>query len=132
MNYTKLEARVRRLEKLLKNEDIKTLPNGDLANRVSDVLSGWADTSSSNPQAAIRKLDRMGILDAATNRWYPTPEDVAEAIEYCWNDPIAAFGEGVAKFFIGTMDGVTKCNLTLYPITGGTSRARNIVLKFNW
>lgn len=132
MIYKTLEERVRRLEKLLKNEDIKKLPNGALANRVSDVLSSWADTGSSNPQAAIRKLDRMGILDAATNRWYPTAEDIAEAIEDCWDDHIAAFGDGAAKFFIGNMDGDIKCTLILYPVTGGTSRARNVVLKFNW
>ena len=131
------ESRKRRTEskrslRRTRNEDVKKLPNGALANRVSDVLSAWADTSWSRPKDAIRELDRKGILDAATNKWYPTVKDVADAIEDCWEDQIGAVGAGTAQFFIGNIGGQTKCSLTLYPVSGGTSRARNIVLKFNW
>lgn len=131
------ESRKRRTEskrslRRARNEDVKKLPNGALANRVSDVLSAWADTSWSRPKDAIRELDRKGILDAATNKWYPTVKDVADAIEDCWEDQIGAVGAGTAQFFIGNIGGQTKCSLTLYPVSGGTSRARNIVLKFNW
>ena len=116
----------------VRNEDVKKLPNGTLANRVSDVLSAWADTSWSRPRDAIKELDRKGILKAAVNKWYPTVSDVADAIEDCWDDQIGAVGAGTAQFFIGNIGGITKCSLTLYPITGGESRARNLVLKFNW
>ena len=116
----------------IRNEDIKRLPNGAMANRVSDVLAAWADTGLSRPQDAIRELDRKGILDAAVNKWYPDADAVAEAIEDCWDDQIDAVGAGAAQFFIGNIGGITKCSLTLYPVTGGDSRARNLVLKFNW
>ena len=117
--------------KRTKNEAVKQLPNGMTANNVADVLSGFAGTSWSNPRAAIAKLDRMGILDASTNKWYPTVDDVAAAIEDCWNDSIGN-GRGAAEFFIGNFGGATRCSLTLYPISGGTSRARNLTIKFNW
>ena len=103
-----------------------------MANHVSDVLSSWADTSWSRPKDAIRELDRQGILDAATNKWYPSVKDVADAIEDCWDDSIGALGAGAAQFFIGNVGGQTKCSLTIYPISGGNSRARNVTLKFNW
>lgn len=115
-----------------RNEDVKRLPNGVNADRVSDVLTGWAGTDWHRPQDAIDKLDREGILEDATNRWYPTVIDVAEAIELCWNDPIGAVGKGAARFFMGNIGGEMKCSLTLFPTTGGDSRARNIVLKFDW
>jgi len=118
--------------KSVRNEDMKRLPNGMTANRVCDVLGGWAGTGWARPANAIRELDRKGILDAAVNKWYPTADAVAKAIESCWNDQIGAIGEGAAQFFIGDIGGVTHCSLTLYPITGGDSRARNLVLKFNW
>jgi len=140
MHKLTLEERITRLEKLLnssiknsrKFEAIKQLPNGMIANRVADVLSGWAGTSWSNPEPAIQKLNRAGILRNATNKWYPTVDDVADAIRECWDDRIGIVGAGAAQFFIGNFDGATRCSLTLYPISGGTSRARNLVLKFNW
>lgn len=135
-----LESRIRRLEgaarkmsrSTTKNEDVKRLPNKAWANHVNDVLSGWAGTGWSDPEGAIKELDRKGILRNATNKWYPTVDDVADAIRDCWDDGIGAVGAGAAQFFIGNIGGVTKCSLTLYPRTGGTSRARNIVLKFDW
>lgn len=135
-----LESRIRRLEgaarkmnrRTIKNEDVKRLPDGSVANRVSDVLAAWAGTSWSRPQDAIRELDRQGILDAAVNKWYPTADDVAAAVEDCWDDNIGMVGQGAAQFFIGNVGGETKCSLTLLPILGGTSRARNVVLKFTW
>ena len=131
------ESRKRRTEskrsfRRVRNEDAKRLPNGIMANHVSDVLSSWADTSWSRPKDAIRELDRQGILDAATNKWYPSVKDVADAIEDCWDDSIGALGAGAAQFFIGNVGGQTKCSLTIYPISGGNSRARNVTLKFNW
>lgn len=127
----RLESRRREVKKA-RNEDVKRLPNGMVVNRVSDVLSNWAGTSSTRPKAAIHELDRKGILMAATNKWYPTVEDVSKAIEDCWNDNIGMVGAGAAKFFIGQFGGATKCSLMLYQVTGGTSRARNLVLKFDW
>lgn len=132
----KYAIRTRKVEsnrplKRTKNEAVKQLPNGMTANNVADVLSGFAGTSWSNPRAAIAKLDRMGILDASTNKWYPTVDDVAAAIEDCWDDSIGN-GRGAAEFFIGNFGGATRCSLTLYPISGGTSRARNLTIKFNW
>lgn len=135
-----LESRIRRLEgaarrmnhRTSKNEDAKRLPNGTIANRVCDVLSAWADTNWGDARGAIRELDRKGILDAAVNKWYPTVDDVAEAIEDCWNDQIGMVGAGAAQFFIGNVGGETKCSMTLWPVVGGTSRARNLVLKFTW
>lgn len=137
MRKLTLEQRVARLEKLVsrkstKNEDVKRLPNGNMANTVADVLAGVTDTSVNKPFSAIDILERMGILDAAVNRWYPTVDDVADAIDECWNDQIGAVGAGAAQFFIGNIGGETKCSLTLYPVSGGDSRARNLVLKFNW
>jgi hypothetical protein len=134
MRKPTIEQRIARLEKLLsvRNEDVKRLPNGTVANRVCDVLAGWAGTGWSRPRDAVRELDRRGILDAAINKWYPTAADVADAIEDCWNDQIGAVGAGAAQFFIGDIGGVTRCSLTLYPVIGGDSRARNLVLKFNW
>ena len=136
--YLTLEHRVSRLERLinkqsrsLKNEAVKKLPNGADASYVADVLSALTGSGWSNPKAAVRKLKRMGILDAATNKWYPTVDDVADAVEDCWNDSIGN-GRGAAEFFIGNIGGETKCALTLYPITGGDSRARNVTLKFVW
>lgn len=135
-----LEQRVARLERLisnratgkrLKNEDLKKLPNGVNANSVSDVLSGLTGVSRNDYRSAIRKLDRMGLLDAATNEWYPTADDVADGIADCWDDVIGN-GRGAAQFYIGIFDGATRCSLTLYPISGGASRVRNITLKFNW
>lgn len=131
------ESRKRRTEsrrspRRARNEDVKRLPNGVNADRVSDVLTGWAGTDWHRPQDAIDKLDREGILEDATNRWYPTVADVAEAIELCWDDSIGAVGKGAARFFMGNIGGKMKCSLTLFPTTGGDSRARNIVLKFDW
>jgi len=139
MRKLTLEERIARLEKLFnsstkksrKFEAVKQLPNGMTANSVADVLSAWADTSWSRPKDAIKELDRKGVLNAATNKWYPTVKDVADAIEDCWDDSIGN-GRGVAEFFIGNFGGATRCSLTLYPISGGTSRARNLTLKFNW
>lgn len=113
------------------NEAIKQLPNGMTANSVADVLSGFTGVGWSDSRGAVRKLERMGILDAAVNKWYPTVDDVAEAIEDCWDDSIGN-GRGAAEFFIGNIGGETKCSLTLYPISGGNSRARKITLKFDW
>lgn len=145
MRKPTIEQRIARLEtllkrksvkressKLMRNESSKRLPSGILANRVCDVLTEWAGTGWSRPHDAIRELERQGVLAAATNKWYPTIDDVKAAVEDCWNDPIGALGAGAAQFFIGDIGGVTKCSLTLYPISGGTSRARNLVLKFNW
>ena len=136
MRKLTLEERIARLERFVsrktRNEDVKRLPNKAWANNVCDVLSGWANTSWSNPELAIQKLNRAGVLRNATNRWYPTVDDVADAIRDCWDDNIGAVGAGAAQFFIGNIGGVTKCSLTLYPRTGGTSRARNLVLKFDW
>ena len=133
----KLESRIARLENIIKskhimkNEAVKTLPNGMTANSVSDVLSGFTGVGWNDSKSAVRKLNRMGILDAATNRWYPTTDDVADAIEDCWNDSIGN-GRGAAEFFIGNIGGDVRCSLTIYPISGGDSKARNITLKFNW
>lgn len=128
------ESRVKG-RKFSKNEDVyvATLPNGAVANRVQDVLAGFTDSEWHKPDGAIRKLRRMGLLDAATNRQYPTADDVAEAIEDCWEDLIGG-GNAVAKFFSHTDDdGVTHCALTLYPRTGlGNSRGRRVILKFDW
>ena len=128
------ESRVKS-RKFSKNEDVyvATLPNGAVANRVQDVLSGFTDTQWHRPDGAIKALRRMGILDNATNRQYPTADDVAEAIEDCWEDLIGG-GNAVAKFFSHTDDdGVTHCALTLYPRTGlGSSRGRRVTLKFDW
>ena len=137
-----LEQRITRLERLvrcnkkagaatIKNEAVKQLPNGMTANSVADVLSGFTGVGWSDSRGAVRRLERMGILDAAVNKWYPTVDDVAEAIEDCWDDSIGN-GRGAAEFFIGNIGGETKCSLTLYPISGGNSRARNITLKFVW
>ena len=137
-----LEQRIARLERLvrcnkraatIKNEAIKQLPNGMTANSVADVLSGFTGVGWSDSRGAVRRLERMGILDAAVNKWYPTVDDVAEAIEDCWEDLIGG-GNAVAKFFSNTDDtGVTHCALTLYPRTGlGSSRGRRVVLKFDW
>jgi len=123
---------VKRTRKPTRNEDVRRLPNKANADRVCDVLSGWAGTSWHRPQEAIDKLDQEGILENATNRWYPTVADVAEAIELCWNDGVGAVGKGAARFFMGNIGGKMKCSLTLFPTTGGDSRARNIVLKFDW
>jgi hypothetical protein len=135
-NSYNLESRVRRLEKKLylkcKNEAVKKLPNGESANSVADVLSGFTGVSWNDSKGAIRKLNRMGILDAATNKWYTTVDDIADAIEDCWNDQIGSVGKGAAQFFIGNIGGDVRCSLTIYPISGGDSRARNITLKFNW
>ena len=130
-NKPTLESRVARLERILKNEGAKMLPDGTMVQRVSDVLTGLTGKGWARPREAIRELDRMGILDMATNTFYPTVDDVADAIEDCWNDVIGS-GRGAAEFFIGNFDGTTKCSLTLYPISGGNSRARKITLKFDW
>jgi hypothetical protein len=122
---------VKRNSRGIRNEGASVLPNGARANTVADVLSSFTDTPSYKSDRAIAELDAMGILDAAINRWYPTADDVADAIDECWNDEIGN-GRGAAKFFIGNIDGQTKCSLTLYPISGGDSPARNLVIKFNW
>lgn len=119
--------------KFSKNEDVyvTTLPNGDIANRVQDVLAGFTDTQWHRPDGAIKVLKRMGILDRAVNRWYPNADAVAEAIEDCWEDLIGG-GNAVAKLYTSDDGDVTHCTLTLYPRVGGTSRARNVILKFDW
>lgn len=135
--WAKRQRQLRGLESVkqhrrgLRNEGTNVLPNGARANTVADVLSSFTDTPSYKSDRAIAELDAMGILDAATNRWYPTADDVANAIDECWNDDIGN-GRSAAKFFVGNIDGQTKCSLTLYPISGGDSRARNLVLKFDW
>ena len=115
----------------LKNEDIKQLPNGRMASGVNDVLSSWAGTSSYKSDEAIAKLSRSGILNKAVNMYYKTPEEVAAAVKECWYDDIGN-GEGAAKFFIGDFDGELRCALTLFPVSGGASRARQLTLKFIW
>lgn len=127
-----LEQRVARLEKLLlkksaKNEDANRIKLG--INRVSDALSGWAGVSRNDVNGALNALDRAGALDRACNRWYPTVDDVMAAVEDCWDDPIAVSGNGVAQFFISNNG---DCALVLQPIAGGSSRARQITLKFHW
>lgn len=119
--------------KFSKNEDVyvTTLPNGDIANRVQDVLAGFTDTQWHRPDGAIKVLKRMGILDRAVNRWYPDADAVAEAIEDCWEDLIGG-GNAVAKLYTSDDGDVTHCTLTLYPRVGGISRARNVILKFDW
>ena len=118
--------------KSVRNEGMKQLPNGMTANRVCDVLATWAGTSRYDKDKAITELGRRGILTASKNKWYDSEKAVAEAIADCWDDQIGAIGEGAAQFCIGDIGGVTHCSLTLWPITGGDSRARNLVLKFNW
>ena len=51
----------------IKNESAKMLPDGTMANRVSDVLSSLTRSGWRYPKQAIRKLDSMGILDMSTN-----------------------------------------------------------------
>lgn len=123
------ESHKRPSRKSVKNEDAKMMPNGLVANRVSDVLSGWAEVSRNDVNGALKALDRAGALDRACNRWYPTVDDVMAAIEDCWDDPIAMVGNGAAQFFISNNG---DCALILQPIAGGTSRARQITLKFHW
>ena len=112
----------------IRNEGATTLPNGMMADTVGTVLSQWAGTESYRPEKAIDKLSKAGILKAAINKWYDSERSVANAVDDCWNDQVG----GNAKFFAGNIGGVTKCSLMLYPISGGDSRARNLVLKFNW
>lgn len=123
------ESHKRTSRKSVKNEDAKMMPNGMIANRVSDVLSGWAEVSRNDVNGALKALDRAGALDRACNRWYPTVDDVMAAVEDCWDDPIAMVGNGAAQFFISNNG---DCALILQPIAGGTSRARQITLKFHW
>lgn len=123
------ESHKRSSRKSVKNEEAKMLPNGAMANRVSDVLSGWAGVSRNDVNGALKALDRAGALDRACNRWYPTVDDVMLAIEDCWDDPIAMVGNGAAQFFISNNG---DCALILQPIAGGSSRARQITLKFHW
>ena len=70
MRKLTLEERIARLERFVsrktRNEDVKRLPNKAWANNVCDVLSGWANTSWSNPELAIQKLNRAGVLRNAT------------------------------------------------------------------
>jgi hypothetical protein len=123
------ESHKRPSRKSVKNEDAKMMPNGMIANRVSDVLSGWAEVSRNDVNGALKALDRAGALDRACNRWYPTVDDIMAAVEDCWDDPIAMVGNGAAQFFISNNG---DCALILQPIAGGSSRARQITLKFHW
>ena len=77
-------------------------------------------------------MGRRGILTASKNKWYDSEKAVAEAIADYWDDQIGMVGQGAAQFFIGNVGGETKCSMTLWPVVGGTSRARNLVLKFAW
>lgn len=113
----------------VKREAVFRLPNGVIANTVADVLSGWADTSRTDPEEAIRELRRMGVLKRATNRWYPTEDDVADAVEFCWEDPI---NSSVAKLFASDFGDFTQMALSLMPPVGGPSRSPDVTLKFTW
>ena len=132
-----LESRIHRLERLLyKTEASGTsnvLPNGRIAGHVSDVLAGWANCYGLDEDVAkrrvISKLKRKGVLDNATNRWYPFPDDVELAVDDCWNDIISPTGNGEAKLFMSTSGDIA---LTLYPRVGTNSRSRQCTLKFHW
>ena len=124
----------------IKREAVLTLPNGMPATTVADVLSGWADTDYHRPEAAIRKLRmaetfdgsgrRENVLAKATNRWYPTEEDVAEAIEDCWRDPV---NSSLAKLFASDFGDYTQMALSIMPATSSSgSRTQDITLKFQW
>lgn len=124
----------------IKREAVLTLPNGMPATTVADVLSGWADTDYHRPEDAIRKLRmaetfdgsgrRENVLAKATNRWYPTEEDVAEAIEDCWRDPV---NSSLAKLFASDFGDYTQMALSIMPAASSSgSRTQDITLKFQW
>lgn len=134
MTLRNLEKRLRYLERLARmanrrsvNESTLSLPNGKLAYRVSDVLSYFANDPRMNVDTVVRRLIDDGTLGRATNKWYPTVDDVAEAVYDCWDDSLGMFNGGAAQFF---MSNYGDCALTLYPVVGGDSRARKVILKF--
>lgn len=114
----------------IKREAVLTLPNGMPAATVADVLSGWADTDYHRPGDAIRELRRVGVLKNAVNRWYPTEDDVADAVEYCWNDPV---NSSVAKLFASDFGDYTQMALSLMPAASSSgSRTQDVTLRFTW
>lgn len=129
-----LERRISLLERLVnnrktvKNEDAMMLPTGMQANDVGTVLSQWAGTEYYDKDGALDALEEEGVIYDKMSKWYSSIAEVRAAIAQCWEDQIG----GAARFFAGDFGGATKCQLTLYPISGGESRARNLVLKFDW